>query len=219
MPPVRQNEPMSALTHLIGVCLSIAGLALLVVIAAVHGSTLHVVSFTIFGATMLLLYLSSTIYHFICITSVRAKRVFQIFDHVAIYLLIAGTYTPVALIVLPPGWGWTIFGLVWFLAVIGTVIKGTGMRIPSWVSLGLYLLMGWLILIAFFPLVQTLPSQALFWLALGGIWYTLGAVFFALDRIVPRTKWFGMHEVFHICVMLGSFSHFWLMFRYLVNVQ
>ena len=100
----KQNEPMSALTHFVGAMLSIAGLSLLIVFAALHGTAIHVVSFTIFGATMLLLYLASTLYHFICATNERAKRVFQIFDHIAIYLLIAGTYTPVALIVLPTGW-------------------------------------------------------------------------------------------------------------------
>ena len=215
----KQNEPMSALTHFVGAMLSIAGLSLLIVFAALHGTAIHVVSFTIFGATMLLLYLASTLYHFICATNERAKRVFQIFDHIAIYLLIAGTYTPVALIVLPTGWGWTIFGLVWFIALLGTIIKATSMRVPAWVSLVLYLVMGWLIVIAFVPLTQTLEQGALWWLTLGGIFYTVGSVFFALDKMVPRSKWFGMHEVFHVFVMLGSFAHFWMMIRYVVHVH
>lgn len=215
----KQNEPMSALTHFVGAILSIAGLSLLIVFAALHGTAIHVVSFTIFGATMLLLYLASTLYHFICVTNERAKRVFQIFDHIAIYLLIAGTYTPVALIVLPSGWGWAIFGLVWFIALLGAIVKATSMRVPAWVSLALYLVMGWLIVIAFVPLTQTLEHGALWWLTLGGIFYTVGSVFFVLDKMVPRSKWFGMHEVFHLFVMLGSFAHFWMMIRYVVHMH
>ncbi len=215
----KQNEPISALTHFVGALLSVAGLSLLIVFAVEHGTAIHVVSFTIFGATMLLLYLASTFYHFICATNERAKRISQIFDHVAIYLLIAGTYTPVALIVLPQGWGWTIFGLVWFIALLGTIIKATNMHVPAWVSLILYLVMGWLIVIAFFPLTETLHGDALLWLVLGGVFYTVGSIFFALDKIIPRTKWFGMHEIFHLFVMLGSFAHFWLMIRYVVYVH
>ncbi len=199
--------------------LSIAGLVLLIVVAAKQGTGIHVVAFSIFGATMLILYLASTVYHFVCSTKVRTKRIFKIIDHAAIYLLIAGTYTPVALIVLPPGWGWAIFGLIWLFATLGMLIKITQMQIPAWVSVVLYLLMGWLIVIAFVPLSHSLPGAAMFWLVLGGLLYTLGAIFFALDKAIPRSKWFGMHEIFHIFVMLGSFAHYWMMFRYVVYIQ
>jgi hemolysin III len=211
---LKQNEPMSALTHLIGALLSVAGLVLLVVFGALHGSAWHVVSFSIFGSFMILAYVSSTVYHYICSTKVKTKRVLQIFDHIAIYFLIAGTYTPVALVVLPPGWGWTIFGVIWVCAIIGTIIKATQMKISVWFSVLLYLVMGWLIVIAFIPLTKVLPTGALVWLVVGGVFYTIGAFFFSIDKVVPRSRWWGMHEVFHVFVMLGSFSHFWLFFKY-----
>lgn len=216
----RQNEPLSALTHLLGAILALAGLVLLILSAIQHGTAIHVVTFTIFGSSMFLLYLMSTVYHFICAQrSPRARKVFRILDHTAVYFLIAGTYTPVALIVLPPGWGWTVFGLIWAFALLGTVIKTTGMRIAPWMSVLLYLLMGWLIVIAFVPLARVLHDGALFWLVLGGVFYTVGVVFFALDRYAPRTRWFGMHEIFHVFVMLGSFSHFWMMIEYVAYVH
>lgn len=212
---VWNNEPMSALTHLVGAGLSVAGLVLLIIKGATHGSAIHIVTFTIFGTTMFLAYLMSALYHFLCKERTpRARRVLQILDHSAIYFLIAGTYTPVALIALPPEWGWTLFGLVWALTTLGTVIKATQMPIPQWASVALYLGMGWLVVIAFIPLVRSLNSDALLWLVLGGASYTIGALFFAIDRIVPRTRWFGTHEIFHLFVMLGSFSHFWMLFSH-----
>ncbi len=219
MPPQKQNEPMSALTHLIATVLTIGGFVPLVIIAAKYGTALHVVTFTIFGATMLILYLMSTIYHFISVASPRSKRVFQILDHSAVYLLIAGTYTPVALIVLPSGWGWSIFGVVWFLAVLGTVLKATALPLPHWISLTLYLAMGWLVVIAFMPLMRSLSDGAFFWLLTGGICYSIGALFFALDKVVPRTRWFGMHEIFHVFVMLGSLAHYVMMLRYIAHIE
>jgi hemolysin III len=209
------NEPMSAITHLVGAGLSIAGLVLLIIHGARADSAIYVVTFTIFGVCMFLTYLMSTVYHFLSHDHApRTKRVFQILDHTAIYFLIAGTYTPVALIALPPGWGWTLFGLVWALALIGTIIKTTQVDVAPWMSVALYLLMGWLVVIAFVPLTRSLDGEALFWLVLGGIFYTIGAFFFAIDRYVPRTRWYGMHEVFHLFVMLGSFSHFWMLYTY-----
>ena len=215
-----QNEPLSALSHLLGAVLSIAALVLLIVSAAQVGTALHVVTFTIFGVTMFFLYLMSALYHSVCRDrSPNAKRVLQALDHTAVYILIAGTYTPVTLIVLPPGWGWTLFGLVWALALLGGIIKISQIRIPSSVSVALYLAMGWLVVIAGVPLVNALPSGGLFWLAMGGLCYTIGAVLYVLDTRVPRTRWFGMHEIFHVFVMLGSFAHFWMLIRYVVHMQ
>ena len=207
---------MSALTHFVGAGLSVAGLVLLIVHGAEEGTALHVVTFTIFGVCMFLTYLMSTIYHALSYDHTpRAKRVLQILDHTAIYFLIAGTYTPVALIVLPPGWGWTLFGMIWTLALLGAVIKMTQISIPPWMSVGLYLLMGWLVVIAFIPLIKNISNAGFFWLLLGGLSYTVGSVCYALDRIVPRSRWWGMHEMFHLFVILGSFSHFWMLFSYL----
>jgi hemolysin III len=210
-----KNEPMSALTHFVGAGLSIVGLVMLIVQGARLGSALHVTTFTIFGVCMFLTYLMSTLYHFFSsVHHPRTKRVFQILDHTAIYFLIAGTYTPVALVVLPPGWGWTIFGLIWAFALLGTIIKTAQISISSRMSVALYLAMGWLVVIALVPLTRALPPDALWRLVLGGISYTVGAVCFALDRFVPRSRWFGMHEVFHLFVMGGSFAHFIMFFQY-----
>ena len=216
----RDNEPLSALTHLVGAVFAIVGLVLLIVHGVRVGTTIHVVTFTIFGVSMFLLYLMSTLYHFVCkVLSPRARRVLQILDHSAVYFLIAGTYTPVTLIVLSPGWAWSLFGVIWGLTLIGTLIKTLQLPFPPWMSVLLYILMGWLIVIASVPLAHTLYGAAIFWLVLGGMFYTIGAVFFALDRVVPRTRWFGMHEIFHVFVMLGSFSHFWLLYHYLAYVH
>lgn len=210
----KQNEPLSALTHFVGALLSIAALVLLIIQATRYGEATHIVTYTIFGVSMLVLYTMSTLYHVVCTTKIGRKKVFRILDHSAVFLLIAGTYTPVALTMLPSGWGWTIFGLIWAIAVFGIVIKATQIPVPIWASVTLYLLMGWLILIAAVPLFAVLDHETFFWLVSGGVFYTVGALFFAIDTFIPRTKWFGMHEIFHLCVMLGSFSHFWMLFQY-----
>lgn len=214
----KDNEPLSAVTHLVGVFLAVVALVLLIVTASLNGEAAHVVGYTIFGVTMFILYLMSAIYHFISRSSVKLKAVFQVFDHISIYLLIAGTYTPITIAVLPPAWGWSIFGVIWGIAILGIVIKATKLKIPGWSSALLYLIMGWLILIAYRPLIQSLNEDALFWLVVGGVFYTVGILFFLLDRFTPRTRWFGTHEVFHVLVMLGSFSHFWMLYRYIMKI-
>lgn len=135
-----------------------------------------------------------------------------------IYVLIAGTYTPICLVPLRGGWGWSIFGVIWGLAILGIILKTTSKKIKGWFSALFYILIGWLILIAFLPLMESLPAHGLGWLVAGGISYTLGTIFFGLDHIVPRTRWFGMHEVFHLFVIGGSFSHFWVMFKYVLYI-
>ena len=208
------NEPVSSATHLIAALLSIAGLSLLVTLAAVRGTAIHVVSFSIFGASLVLLYLFSTLYHFLS-KSHPAKDLFQILDHIAIYILIAGTYTPLVLIVLPTSWGWGMFGAIWGLAFSGVLMK-VFQPVRRWISGGLYLLMGWLIVIALVPLKEALPLEGILWLLAGGIFYTAGTVFCALDTVVKLNKWYTLHDVFHVFVMLGSFSHFWFMFKFVL---
>lgn len=208
------NEPLSGATHLIATLLSIAGLSLLITLSAVRGEATHVVSFSIFGASLVLLYFFSTIYHFLS-KSHPAKVLFQILDHVTIYILIAGTYTPLVLIVLPPAWGWSIFGVIWGLALCGVFAK-IFFRLRGWVSAVFYILMGWLIVIAIIPLKETLTFEGMLWLLAGGIFYTVGTIFFALDRTVKLNKWYTLHDIFHIFVMLGSLSHFWFMFRFVL---
>lgn len=152
---------------------------------------------------------------FICKTS-RSKEIFRKIDHSMIYILIAGTYTPITLVLLRGALGWTIFGIIWALAISGVIIKANGFKIKKWISTGIYILMGWMIVIPFYPLSKTIPSEGLWWLFIGGISYTIGTIFFALDTVIPKRRWFSMHDIFHLFVIAGSFSHFWLMFRYVL---
>jgi len=208
------NEPLSSLTHLIGLILSVSGLILLVVFGAINGSVWHVVSFSIFGSSLILLYLASTLYHFIPKSS-PAKKIFQKIDHSMIYVLIAGTYTPICLVALKGGIGWSIFGIIWGLAVFGILLKIFVKKINQKFSTALYLIMGWIVLFAFYSITKNIETIGVWWLIAGGIFYTIGVIFFALDKIVPRTKWLGMHEIFHLFIIAGSYSHFWLMFKYI----
>jgi len=212
----KENEPLSSLTHFFGVLLSIAGLTLLVVLAVFHGTAWHVVGFAIYGVSLILLYLASTVYHFVP-RNTTAKNVLRRIDHSMIYVLIAGTYTPVCLVLPQRGWGWGLLGAVWGLAVVGIVFKATGFKMENrFLTIALYIGMGWLGVIAIPPLVQSLPKTGIWWFVAGGILYTLGAAFYVLNRFVPRTRWFGMHEVFHVLVMAGSISHFWAMLKYVL---
>ncbi|MDO8728259.1 MAG: hemolysin III family protein [bacterium] len=208
----------SSLSHLVATLLSIAGLTVLVVHAATHGTAIHIISFVIFGTALILLYLASTIYHFIPNEHPR-KDFFKILDRSMIYVLIAGSYTPLALLVLPPAWGWSIFGTIWGLAFVGICLKVFRVRTPRWLPTFMYLLMGWLIVIALVPLHSLLPIMGMFWLALGGILYTIGTIFFAFSahkNYKPKYRWFTFHDVFHVLAMGGSMSHFWFMFHFVL---
>lgn len=189
------------LTHAIGVALALAALAVLVTLASLHGSPRQIVSYSVYGVTLVLLYAASTAYHGIRLP--RARRLLRILDHAAIYLLIAGTYTPFALISLRGAWGWSLFGLIWALAAIGVVFKVffTG-RFPR-TSTVVYLAMGWLALIAVRQLFTHLPLSGLILLFSGGLCYTVGVLFFALD---DRMRF--NHAIWHIFVLAGSTCHF-----------
>lgn len=195
-----KEEIANAITHGVGACLSIAALVVLIVLASIHGNAWHVVSFSIFGSSLVILYTSSTLYH--SLTNERAKRLFRKLDHISIFLLIAGTYTPFCLITLH-GWiGWTLFGIVWACAVTGIVFKSISVGKLELLSTILYILMGWMVIIAIKPLYNNLPPNGFLFLVLGGASYTLGAVFFMYDRI----KYF--HGIWHIFVLAGSVFHF-----------
>ena len=206
----KENEPLSSITHFIGLLLSIAGLTLLVVFAALYGTVGHIVGFSIFGSSLVLLYLASSIYHFIS-KAHRMKGVFQRIDRIMIYILIASTYTPLTLVLPERGLAWSLFGVIWSIALIGIIIIFQK-NVKKWIAPTLYILMGWII-VAILPfLIDSLPLAGIWWLVAGGIFYTVGVIFFALDNYVPKKRWFGMHEIFHLFVMAGSFSHFWFMF-------
>ncbi len=195
----RGEEIANSVSHGVGFVLALAGLPLLVTRALPLGPA-AVVGASVFATTLALLYLSSTLYH--SLPPSRAKRVFRVLDHAAIYLLIAGTYTPFTLGVLRGPWGWSLFGVLWGLAVTGIVLKATiGMKYPR-LSTAVYLLMGWLVVVAVKPLSQHLAAWGWFWLLAGGLAYTAGVAFYA----APRLKY--AHFLWHLAVLAGTACHF-----------
>jgi hemolysin III len=200
-PQSRGEEIANSVSHGLALLAAIAGLPVLIVFAVERSDAAQVVGVSIFGAAMVALYLASTLYH--ALPPNRAKRVFYLLDHSAIFLLIAGTYTPFTLGVLRGSWGWTLFGMVWGLAAVGILLKIFGWARHPVVSTGLYLVMGWLVLVAVQPLVTHLPREGLAWLVAGGLAYTLGVAFFVLDERVRYA-----HFVWHLFVIAGSGCHF-----------
>jgi hemolysin III len=194
------EEIANSITHGVGLVLAVIGLVVLVVKAATTGEMLHVVSSSVFGVTLVMLYLASTLYH--SVQTPRIKRWLRIFDHTAIYLLIAGTYTPFMLVSLQGGWGWTLFAVIWGLALVGVLYKLLAFGRFQKLSLALYLGMGWLAVLAIEPLVQTLPPGGLALMAAGGFAYTFGVLFYVLQR----RRFF--HTVWHLFVMGGSACHY-----------
>jgi hemolysin III len=201
------EEIANSVTHGVAAVLSVAALVVLVVFAALHGTAWHIVSCAIFGVTLILLYLASTLYH--ALPPGKAKQVFRILDHASIYLLIAGTYTPFTLVTLRGPWGWSIFGVVWALAVAGVVFQSLLIgRLPA-LSTTVYVLMGWVVVIAARPLIHSLPWGGLLWMLAGGLSYTLGVYFFA-----SKTKF--AHMVWHLFVIAGSLCHFFAVLFYVI---
>jgi hemolysin III len=205
-----KEEKLNVISHGIGLLLSIAALVLLVVYASKYGSVWHIVSFSIYGASLIVLYSASTFYHYVQNPKLRHRL--NIFDHAAIYVLIAGTYTPFTLVVLK-GWvGWTIFGVSWGLALLGIILKLFFIGRFNKISTIAYVLMGWLIIFAIKPLVLNLPFEGLMWLLSGGLSYTVGAILYSIKGIKYN------HAIFHIFVLLGSFSHFMADFFYVLPI-
>jgi len=200
------EEIANSVSHGVGLLAAIAAAPVLVLSAVQHGGAPRIVGASVFAATMVLLYLTSTLYH--ALPRNRAKRVFQVLDHAAIFLMIAGTYTPITLGVLRGTWGWTLFGLVWSLAIAGVALTaGGGVRYPK-LTTSLYLAMGWLILIAVKPLWLRMPSEGLLWLLAGGIAYTVGVVFYAAKRVRYS------HFIWHLFVITGTSCHYIAVLRF-----
>ena len=205
---MRREELINSITHGVGLALSVAGLVVLVTLAALKGTAWHIVGCSVYGATLVLLYSASTLYH--SMRSPRLKRFFRIIDHASIYLLIAGTYTPFTLVNLRGGWGWTLFGLVWGLAALGILFKIFFVgRFPI-ASTAVYLLMGWLVVIAIKPLLTLVPSGGLLWLLAGGLAYSAGVVFFAWEKMPYN------HAVWHVFVLTGSICHYFAVLFYVL---
>ncbi|MEG6615326.1 hemolysin III family protein [Peptococcaceae bacterium 1198_IL3148] len=211
------RDPVSGLTHLFGALLSVVALILLVYYAATGATPWHVVSFSIFGASLILLYTASTLYHLLPL-SIRGTKILRKIDHMMIFVLIAGTYTPVCLIPLRGPWGWSLLGSIWGIAIVGIIMKAFWLNAPRWLSTLFYLIMGWLVVIAIFPLIENLPADGLAWLVSGGVIYSLGAVIYAFKWPNITNKIMGFHEIFHLFVLAGSFCHFWLMYQYIMHL-
>jgi len=209
----RLRDPLSGLTHFIGILLAVTGLVLLLTRTGQPLTAEQIISFSIFGSAMILLYTFSTLYHWLPVSG-KTLELFRKLDHIMIFIFIAATYTPVCLVTLHGVWGWTILGSVWAIALAGLFIKIFWLNAPRVLYTAIYLLMGWFIMIGIYPLAQAMSSNGLNWLAAGGLFYTVGAVIYALKKPNPFPGVFAFHELFHVFVMLGSFSHFWLMYRY-----
>jgi hemolysin III len=194
------EEIANAITHGIGLLLSIAGFVVLLVLAALRGTAWHIVACSIYGATLICLYAASTLYH--AVISRRVKRALRIFDHSAIYLLIAGTYTPFLLVSLRGPWGWSLFGVIWGLALAGVLFKFWFVERFAILSTAVYIAMGWLVVIAAKPVITHLRLTAIIWLLAGGLAYTGGVIFFAAKRI-PYS-----HAIWHLFVLAGSICHY-----------
>jgi hemolysin III len=209
--PSSGEELANSLTHGLGVVITLVIGPGLVVDAVETGDVWRIVAAAIYATTLLLLFTSSMLYH--ALRSERAKVVFQRIDHAAIYLLIAGTYTPFTLVTLRGAWGWTLFGIIWGLAIVGVSLKGTfGARLPA-LSTGVYLAMGWLIVIALRPLLMHVPIHGILWLVAGGLLYTGGVVFYVADK-----KYRYAHALWHLFVLAGSMAHFCAILWYALPV-
>ena len=203
-----RGERFNSISHLIGATLALAALVVLVVFASLQGDPWKIVSFSIYGTTLFLLYTFSTLYHSL---HGRAKIIFQKLDHAAIYLLIAGSYTPFTLVTLRGAWGWSLFGIVWGLAIVGIVLDSLHRNGPRVYQMVIYLLMGWVVLVALYPLLQNLATGGLILLVFGGLCYTGGMVFYALDEKMNHA-----HGIWHLFVLAGSVSHFLAIYLYVL---
>ena len=200
-------ERFNSISHLIGAAASVAGLACLVWFAAQQGDPWKLASFSIYGLTLIFLYGCSALYHGL---QGERKQLFRKLDHYAIYLLIAGTYTPLTLVALRGGaWGWSMFGIVWGLAAVGMVLESLPISGRRVLPVAIYLLMGWLCVVGVKPLLQALPAAGFLWLLAGGIFYTAGVIFYGLGKKLPF-----FHAIWHLFVLAGSVSHYCVVLFY-----
>jgi len=206
-----KEEVANSITHGIGIVLAVGALGILATFAGIYGNPWHVISVSVYGFTLILLYTASTLYH--SIQDPRTKNIFQILDHSAIYMLIAGTYTPFTLVNLRGPWGWSLFAVVWCLAFIGTAIQIGRMERWRVVSLVLYIGMGWTVLVAIKPLISSVAAGGLILLLLGGLAYTSGIIFYRWKNLKFN------HAVWHIFVLAGSILHFFAVLYYVIPMQ
>ncbi len=202
------EEIINASTHGFGILLSIVGLVVLVAFASIDGSPMLITSCAIFGATLIFAYSSSTLYH--AITNEKAKQIFRQFDHASIYLLIAGTYTPIVLVLLNGTWGWTIFSIIWGTAIVGVALKFIYPHRFKKLSVALYLIMGWFVVVAINQLMQNMHSGGLWLMLIGGLFYSVGVIFYVWKSLPYN------HAIWHLFVLKGSVSHYFMVLFYVV---
>ncbi len=207
------RQPVSGFTHAAGVLLSVIALIVMVTTDIRYKTGWHVAADIIFGSSLIMLYATSTLYHLLPLKEKGINLLRQL-DHTMIFILIAGTYTPFCLVTLHGPWGWSMLAVIWGLAVAGIITKLVWKSAPRSFRVALYLFMGWLALVMIYPLSQSARPGTLLWLLIGGLCYTVGAIFYALKWPNPFPEKFGFHEIWHLLVMGGSFSHFWAVFRY-----
>ncbi len=211
------KDPVSALTHFAGFVLAIAALPCLLIRASEQPVSLSsLIGFAIFGLTMILLYGASAGYHSFYFEKESTNRIFKTIDHISVFYLIAGSYTPVCISVLKGSTGTRLLAAVWIIALIGTVFKAFWVYCPKWVSSLIYISMGWSVLSVLPKLTQLLTGAAFGWLLAGGIFYTVGGIIYAARLNIFRNAWFGNHELFHCFVLAGSLCHYIMMFKYIV---
>lgn len=213
---VKAKDPGSAITHFIGTLMAVFAATPLLIKAARQPSSIHIIALSVFILSMILLYVASTVYHTFGRT-VKLHRRLKKFDHMMIYVLIAGTYTPICVIALEPPVGISLLIGIWALAILGIIVTGFWVTCPKWFSSVVYIAMGWTCVLAFTQIINSLPLGAFLWLLAGGIIYTIGGIIYALKLPVfnNRHKYFGSHEIFHLFVMGGSICHFILMYQYI----
>lgn len=207
------KDPVSALTHFAGAVLSLAAVVQLINRAVAIGDFLHILSFTVFGLSLVALYTASTVYH-IMDKPEAMRRIARRIDHMMIFVLIAGTYTPICLVSLNGILGYSLFALIWAIAITGIIMKALWINAPRWLTASLYILMGWLVIFAIGPVLASLPREGFRWLLTGGIIYTIGGIIYALKWPLKNNPWFGFHELFHIFVLGGSFCHYVMIVTY-----
>ncbi len=202
------EEIANSITHGIALLLSIVGIVILVILASIHGDIWRITCFSVYGGTLMILYTASTLYH--SFPPGRLKHILKIIDHSAIYLLIAGSYTPFALISLRGAWGWTLFGTIWALALVGIVFKMFFVKRFPILSTITYLAMGWLALIAVRPIINNFPFKGIVWLIAGGLFYTLGIIFHFFNKLPFH------HAIWHLFVLGGSICHYFAILFYVL---
>lgn len=212
---LKMKEPVNTLTHLSGALLSVVALVVMILKGVGNSNPLQILSASVFGVSLLALYTASTVYHWVP-SSERLNGILRRIDHSMIYVLIAGTYTPICLLALKGVLGWSLFGTVWTLALIGIILKIVWFQAPRWLYTAFYLILGWMSVFFIVPLYKSLPLQGFVWLIVGGLLYSVGAVVYGTKSEKLRISVFGFHEIFHLFILGGSLAHYIMIERYVL---